>query len=235
MAWQTVVSSSQGNFGSYGLLELNFKQANTGWDSSDIVIAQPLDVIGLTSCYFSQGAPHPIFAGLYCSGVEFSGYWHANLALYNVSFLGLIGGANGMTTRQEIEGSQRRERNITATEFFKPGDPGYGTEERPLFQVPGGYADTLRFIDLQPYSEKEFITNIQPPTTYSLDALKQGAKVLTLAPAARLDAATGINRVASFPNGMLASAVQFTHHPAASVSMWILSIRWECVPAFSNA
>jgi hypothetical protein len=133
-------------------------------------------------------------------------------------------------TRGEIQGAQRTERTVTADDYYSDSTPvsGYGGNQRRIINVPGGVADAIRLISLQPYSERQFITSTPPPTTYSLEALKVGALTLTPAPASSLSD-LGVEIVYNYPNGMLASSVRYTKHPSLLVAMWLLDIRWEAV------
>jgi hypothetical protein len=226
MAWKTHIHSSRGNRGSYGELPgSTLSLADSGWDTATMVIATRLD----PSSLFSKGTPHPDYAGMYAVSVEKGDVWRGDINRAQVRFAGLVGGANGMVTRSEIEGANRIERTVTASDFYGGGS-GYGSEDRPLFSLPGGLADAIRFIALQPFSEKQFITSIAPPTTYSLEALKIGAKTLRLAPPQQINGIAGVELIANYPNGMLAGSVRYAKHPAGNVSMWLLDIRWECVP-----
>jgi hypothetical protein len=236
VAWQTIVHPCRGNRGNYCILPgSSARYADSGWDTATLNIAQN----GIDTCYFTKGSPHPDLSGLFATEVNSEGAWHGDIYLFTIQFAGLAGGVQGTVTRQETVGAQRTERTITAVDYFESigGGTGYGgTTERPLFKVPGvGGVDVLRFISLQPYSEKQFITTYAPPTQWSLQALSAGATILTVAPPSRLDQATGTAAVANLPNGMLASSVRYTKHPAPGVNIWILDIRWESVAPYDLA
>lgn len=231
MGWQTVIHSSRGYNGTYCILPGSSATfADSGWDTATLRVAQQS-----SEPYFDKGAPHPLFAGMYATGVSHEGPWHAEIYLYTVEFAGLIGGAQGMTTRVEIEGANRTERQINATEYFKDGNPGYGSSDRPLFSYNGLAADALRFISMQPFVEREFITTYAPPSMYSLEALKLGSKVLSVAPPTAIDVQTGIHLIANVPSGMLCSSVTWEKHPSQVVNLWLLRQRWEAVPARDSA
>lgn len=227
MAWSTRIHTSRGNRGGWAELHgSTLTPAEDGWDTATLSIAHR----GPVSDYFARGDAHPDHAGLYVTAEPEQGeVWRGDIFLSTVKYAGLYGGVSGMVTRQQIEGSQRIERTITAQDFYG-GGAGYGTTERPLFSVPGGVADAIRLISLQPYCEKQFITDIGPPSVYSLESLKIGAKILQLAPPVPLGGPNGIELIYNMPDGMLASSVKYTHHPAPTVDMWLLDIRWEAVP-----
>jgi len=226
MAWRTHIHSSRGNRGTFGVLRSRLNLAASGWDQATLSIATRLD----PSSLFSKGTPHPDFSGMYAVSIGKGEVWRGDINLAEVTFEGLVGGVNGMVTRHEIEGANRIERTVQASEFYG-GGAGYGTQDRPLFRLPGGLADAIRFISLQPYSEKQFITSTAPPTVYSLEALKIGAKVLRMAPPQSIAGITGIELIANYPDGMLAGSVRYTKHAAGNVNLWLLDIRWECVPS----
>lgn len=226
MSWSTHIHASRGNRGNYGELKgSTLTLAESGWDTATMPIATRLDPATL----FSKGTPHPDHAGMYAISVDKGDVWRGDINLGTVRFAGLVGGANGMVTRVEIEGANRIERTVTASEFFG-GGAGYGTQDRPLFSLPGGLADAVRYIAMQPFSEKQFVTSTPPPTVYSLEALKIGAKILRLAPPQAINGIAGVELIANYPDGMLAGSVRYTKHPAGNVNMWLLDIRWECVP-----
>lgn len=226
MAWKTHIHPSRGNQGSYGILKgASLTLADSGWDTATLPIATRLDISDL----FAKGTPHPWYSGMYATSIDKGDVWRGDINQGVVRFAGLVGGVNGMVTRQESEGANRIERTVTAADFYG-GNPGYGSEDRPLFRLPGGLADAIRFISLQPYSEKEFITSIAPPTIYSLEAMKIGAKTLRLAPPQQINGIAGVELIFNYPDGMLASSVRYLKHPAGNVNLWLLQIRWECVP-----
>jgi hypothetical protein len=226
MSWTTKIHAARGNLGTYCLLKGDTcTLAESGWDTATLPIATQLD----PSSLFSKGTPHPEYAGMYATSVDKGDVWRGDINLATVRFAGLVGGANGMVTRSEIEGANRIERTVTASEFFN-GGAGYGTQDRPLFNLPGGIADAIRFVAMQPFSEKQFITSTAPPTVYSLEALKIGAKILRLAPPQSIRGIAGVELIANYPDGMLAGSVRYTKHPAGNVNLWLLDIRWECVP-----
>jgi len=236
VAWQVITHACRGNRGDYCILAgSSARFADTGWDTATLNIAQK----GIDTCYFDKGSPHPDLSGLFATSVDAEGPWHGDIYLFNVQFSGLAGGVQGTVTRQETVGSQRIERTVTAVDYFESmgGGTGYGgTTERPLFKVPGvGGVDVIRFISLQPYSEKQFITTYPPPTQWSLQALSTGATILTVAPPSRLDQSVGTSVIANMPNGMLASSVRYTKHPAPNVNLWIADFRWESVPPYDIA
>lgn len=226
MSWRTHIHPSRGNQGSYGLMKgYSYNLAESGWDTATMPIATREDPTTL----FAKGTPHPFLAGMYVASLDLGDLWRGDINFATVRFAGLVGGVNGMVTRQEIEGANRIERTVTASQFYN-GQAGYGSQDRPLFRVPGGLADAIRFIALQPYSEKEFVTSIAPPSVYSLEALKIGAKTLRLAPPQQINGVAGVELIFNFPDGMLAGSVRYTKHPAGNVNLWLLQIRWECVP-----
>ena len=236
MAWQIITHACRGNRGDYCILPgSNARFADSGWDTAQLHIAQN----GSDDCYFDKGSPHPDLSGLYATSVDSEGAWHGDIYLFTVQFAGLAGGVQGTVTRQETVGAQRIERTVTAVDYFESvgGGTGYGgTTERPLFKVPGvGGVDAIRFISLQPYSEKQFITTIAPPIQWSLQALSTGATILSVAPPSRLDQSLGTSVVANLPNGMLASSIRYTKHPAPNVNLWLMDARWECVAPWDLA
>jgi len=225
MSWSTHIHASRGNRGTYGELKgSTLTLAESGWDTATLPLATQLD----PSSLFTRGTPHPEYAGMYCTSVDKGDVWRGNVHLATARFAGLVGGVNGMVTRLEIEGANRIERTVTASDFFGGGG-GYGSEDRPLFSLPGGLADAVRFIAMQPFSEKQFISSIAPPTVYSLEALKIGAKILRLAPPQQINGIGGVELIANYPDGMLAGSVRYSKHPAGNVNLWLLDIRWEAV------
>jgi hypothetical protein len=85
-------------------------------------------------------------------------------------------------------------------------------------------------VSMQPYLERQFVTDQAPPTTWSLEALKVGSTFISPAASNSLSD-LGVEIIYTYPNGMLASSVRYQRHPALNVSMWLLDIRWEAVAA----
>jgi len=161
-------------------------------------------------------------------------YWRGNIRRHTIRFLGLKDYGGGMVTRQEIYGAQRTERTVTANDYYSDETPVnnslYGGNQRRVINVPGGVADAIRLVSLQPYLERQFVTNQPPPVTWSLEALKIGSTFINPAQNNSLSD-LGVEIIYTYPNGMLASSVRYTKHPALNVSMWLLDIRWEAVAA----
>lgn len=231
MAWTTEIYSSRGNRGGYGELPGSvLTPADSGWDTAVMQIACR-ETVG---SYFNKGDPHPDYAGMYVSQVPEQGeMWRGNIRRHTVRFAGVLNYSGGLVTRSEIYGAQRTERTVTATEYYSDETPvsnSYGGTQRRVINVPGGVADAIRLVSLQPYLERQFVTNQPPPTTWSLEALKVGATTITPASANSL-ADLGVEIIYTYPNGMLASSIRYTKHPALTVSMWLMDIRWEAVSA----
>lgn len=230
MGWTTEIYSSRGNRGGYGELPgSTLTPAETGWDTATMNIASR-DTVG---SYFQSGDPHPDFAGLYVSVTPEQGdVWRGNINRYTVRFAGVLNFSGGMQVRSEIQGGQRTERTVTAEEYYSDETPvsGYGGNQRRLINVPGGVADAIRLVSIQPFAERQFVTNQPPPTTYSLEALKVGSIFINpVAPSSLND--LGVEIIYNYPNGMLASSVRYTKHPSQVVNLWLLDIRWEAVGA----
>lgn len=228
MAWITEMLSSRGNRGGY--IELPgsiLTPAEVGWDTAVMNIASR-DAVG---AYFDKGDPHPDYTGLFVSQEPEQGeYWRGDIRRYTVRFAGLKDFVSGTVLRSDEQGGNRTERTVTAADYYGDSTPvsGYGGNQRRLINIPGGVADAIRLISIQPWAERQFITSVPPPTTYSLAALKVGAVTLTPAAATPLND-LGVEIVYNYPNGMLAGTVRYKKHPSLTVSMWLLDIRWEAV------
>lgn len=232
MAWDTEIYASRGNRGGYGELPGSvLTPADSGWDTAVLQIACREEV----GSYFQKGDPHPDYAGMYVSQEPEQGeFWRGNIRRHTIRFAGLKDFAGGMVTRQEIYGGQRTERTVTAADYYSDETPvaagSYGGIQRRTITVPGGVADAIRLVSMQPYLERQFVTNQPPPTTWSLEALKVGSTFINPAASNSL-ADLGVEIIYTYPNGMLASSVRYTKHPALTVAMWLLDIRWEAVAA----
>ena len=230
MAWTTEIYSSRGNRGGYGELPGSvLTPAESGWDTATMQIATRAEV----GSYFLKGDPHPDYLGMYVSQVPEQGeIWRGDIRRYTIRFAGCLDYAGGLVTRQEIYGGQRTERTVSAADYYADETPvsGYGGNQRRVIPVPGGVADAIRLVSLQPYLERQFVTNQAPPTTWSLEALKVGSTSINPAAANSLSD-LGVEIIYTYPNGMLASSVRYTKHPAQNVNMWLLDIRWEAVAA----
>lgn len=230
MAWKTEIYNSQGNRGGYGELPGSvLTPAENGWDTAVMPIATRDDVDG----YFTPGDPHPDYQGLYVSSEPERGdYWRGDIRRYTVRFAGVLGFVSGMGLRADSIGAQRTERIVTADDYY--GDTkttdGYGGSQRRIISLPGGLYDAIRLVSLQPYSEKQFVTNQAPPTSFSLESLKIGATILNPVASTSLSD-IGVEAIYTYPNGMLASSVRWTKHPSLAINLWLLDIRWEAVAA----
>jgi hypothetical protein len=230
MAWTSEIYSRRGNRCGYGELPGSIlTPTDAGWDTAVMNIATR-DAVG---SYFQKGDPHPDYAGMYVSSDPEEGeMWRGNIRRFTVRFAGMVGYSGGLVTRQEIYGGQRTERTVTANDYY--GDetpvPGYGGGQRRIINVPGGVADAIRLVALQPYLERQFVTSQAPPSMYSLESLKVGSSFISpSAPTSLSD--LGVELIYTYPNGMLASSVRYTKHPAQTVNLWLLDIRWEAVAA----